>query len=160
LPRASKSRPSVAERAQEPVSLGLLERMLGFHLRRAQLAVWRDFFEGPVDPDLRPALFAILTMVQANPGIAQMELARELGIDETSLVALINVLERKDWVQRRRSDSDRRRKGLFLSSAGGERLAQMTARVRRHEGRLRARLRPGEAATLIAALRRLYRPQR
>ena len=46
-----------AAEERQPVSLGLLDNLLGYRLRRAQLAVFQDFLIAMKDFDLRPAQF-------------------------------------------------------------------------------------------------------
>lgn len=47
-----------------------------------------------------------------------MELAGRLGVDRTTMVALIDGLERKGLVERRRSARDRRRNVVLLTAEG------------------------------------------
>jgi MarR family transcriptional regulator, lower aerobic nicotinate degradation pathway regulator len=54
----------------------------------------------------------------------QQHLAEVLDIDRTNLVLLLNELEREQLVERRRSEEDRRRHVVELTTAGRELLAR------------------------------------
>src|SRR3546814_2024019 len=54
--------------APAQVDLGYLAGLLGYRLRRAQLAVFQDFITSMRDYDLRPAQFSVLAIIRANPG--------------------------------------------------------------------------------------------
>jgi DNA-binding MarR family transcriptional regulator len=95
-------------------------------------------------------------LAEANPGIAQFELARQLAIDKASVVALIDKLERARLITRRRSTVDRRRHGLFVSPYGTRQLKLLMRDIARHEQRFRDRLTAPELQQLIKLLKRLY----
>lgn len=143
-----------------PLDPGELPDLLGYNLRRAQVALWRDFLR-TVDAGsgIRPAVFSLLLLVARNPGAAQIQLARALAIDKASIVAVIRRLERARLIERRRSEVDRRRQGLFLTPLGAKKVATMRARMRRHERRFLKRMTGSEAKLLIGLLRRLYEQQ-
>lgn len=54
--------------------------------------------------------------------LSQQELSRLLGIDPTTMVALVDELEKADYVLRNRNAHDRRRYDLHLTEAGGRAL--------------------------------------
>ena len=138
------------------LDLGVLPTLLGYHLRRAQVAIWRDFVRTVARGRIRPALFSVLVLAESNPGIAQIELARQLAIDKASVVALIDKLERAGLITRRRSTVDRRRNGLFVSAAGARQLKSLKRDISRHEKRFRQRMSRPELQQLITLLQRLY----
>jgi DNA-binding MarR family transcriptional regulator len=156
---AAASRKRVARGGKVPAGLDLgdLPDLLGYNIRRAQVTLWRDFLQvvdGGVG--IRPGVFSLLLLVARNPGAAQIELARALAIDKASIVTVVHRLEAAQLVDRRRSTVDRRRQGLFLTPLGARRVAQMRARMLRHERRFKARMSPAEARTLVRLLKRLY----
>ena len=58
------------------LSLGLLPSYVGFHLRLAQLASIRNFAEGVgTGEEITPALFGVLEVIAANPGMSQGRVA-------------------------------------------------------------------------------------
>ncbi len=136
--------------------VGPLQGFLGYNVRRAQLAVSRDFQRSVAQGKIRPVVFSILVLAEAHPGIAQVDLARQLALDKASVVALIDRLEAGGLVERRRSTQDRRRQGLFLTEAGQSRLQGLKEEVARHERRFVERYSPAELALLVELLQRLY----
>ena len=151
--RAARAVPVAAASAPGPV---LLQDLLGYNLRRAQVALSRDFQRSVGEGKIRPVIFSIRALAEATPGVAQVDLARLLGLDKASVVALIDRLEAAGLIERRRSTLDRRRQGLFLTAAGADLLQGLKHEVAQHERRFRERFSAAEAAQLIALLQRLY----
>jgi DNA-binding MarR family transcriptional regulator len=133
---------------------GLLPRLVGYQLRLAQLAVFRDFDRATADLGLTPGRFGMLVLIEANPGVTQSALARAVGLDRSTLVALLDQLEDRRLVARRQGE-DRRTNGLWLTAAGQRFLGKMKRRVAAHEARVAARLTRAERELLLGALRRL-----
>lgn len=139
-----------------PIAVGVLPNLIGYNIRRAQIALWRDFSRTVSHPEIRPAVFSLLILVEANPGIAQIELAEQLDIDKAAIVGLIHRLERNDWVVRRRSQEDRRRQGIFLTSRGQDFLDKFRTQMLEHERRFTRLFTRDELAQLFAYLRRIH----
>lgn len=133
---------------------GLLPRLVGYQLRLAQLAVFREFDRATADLGLTPGRFGMLVLIEANPGVTQSALARAVGLDRSTLVALLDQLEDRRLVARRQGE-DRRTNGLWLTTAGQRFLGKMKRRVVAHEARVAARLTRAERELLLGALRRL-----
>ena len=53
-----------------------------------------------------------------NDGIEMSELARKLGLDNSTITRLIVRLEKKDWVSREKSKRDKRAIKVFLKTKG------------------------------------------
>jgi DNA-binding MarR family transcriptional regulator len=138
------------------LSLGELEGLLGFHLRLAQAALYRDFTIALAKLDLTQRQFATLELVRANPGASQAHLAGALALDRPAMMAVIDRLEQRGLVVRERSVSDRRRQEIRLTEAGGDLLEQATRRVRRHDGRFLSRFSRADAKTLVGWLQRIH----
>src|SRR3972149_10268666 len=99
--RASKTGASkTARTADAALSYGLLSELIGYHLRRAQAVVFDDFMRSMADSRITPGQFGVLTMIQANPGISQSALARALGIERSTMVAVIDELEARRLADR------------------------------------------------------------
>jgi MarR family transcriptional regulator, organic hydroperoxide resistance regulator len=147
-----------ARLAPEPsaVALPMLQTLLGYNVRRAHVAMARDFQRHVGQGKIRPVIFSILLLAEAQPGIAQVDLAHKLSLDKASVVALIDRLEGSGLVERRRSTQDRRRQGLFLTPQGLLRLQTLKEEVARHERRFIERYTPVELALLISLLQRIH----
>src|SRR4051812_35248532 len=124
--------------------LGILPELVGYHLRRAQGAVFQDFVPERASFDATPGQFGALQVIAANPGLTPSGLAKASGIDRSTVVAVIDRLEQQDLVVRAPSPTDRRSHALRLSEGGAGALAQLEARVRSHEERIAGALTPDE----------------
>ena len=131
---------------------GLLPGLLGYRLRLAQQAVFRDFGESV--SDLPPGHVGILLIIDANPGVTQTRLAEAVGLDRSTLVGVLHALEARSLVERRRG-KDRRTKGLLLTRAGRALVTDLKRRIRVHERRVAARLTAEERTQLLELLARL-----
>lgn len=131
---------------------GPLAGLLGYRLRLAQQAVFRDFAASV--PELSPGRAGILMLVEANPGVAQGRLAEAVGLDRSTMVGVIDVLEARGLVERRRGE-DRRTNGLWLTRAGRALLARARKRIELHEKRVASRLSAAERTQLLALLEKL-----
>jgi DNA-binding MarR family transcriptional regulator len=70
-------------------------------LRRAQLAVFQDFFMAFAPFDIRPAQYSVLTVIERNPGLTQSQVAEALGIKRTNFVGMLDALEARGLTERR-----------------------------------------------------------
>jgi DNA-binding MarR family transcriptional regulator len=140
--------------AQVVVEHRLMPQLLGYELRLAQQAVFRDFATSVGALGITAGRVGVLLLVEANPGVAQSPLARTVGLDRSSLVPILDQLESAGWLERR-AGTDRRSNGLWLTEAGQALLGRVKSRVRAHEKRIASRLRPDERTELMRLLRRL-----
>lgn len=131
---------------------GLLPGLLGYRLRLAQQAVFRDFAARV--GELSPGRVGILLLVEANPGVTQSRLAQAVGLDRSTLVGLIDALESAGLLARRRG-KDRRTNGLWLTAQGLRTVARTKRRIQAHERRVAARLSAAERSQLLALLAKL-----
>lgn len=92
--------------------------IIGYRLRRAQLAVFQKFHAAFETLSLRPADYSVLTMIADNPGRMQTEIAKVLGIKRANFVTLVHGLEARGLVQRVASQQDRRANALHLTAEG------------------------------------------
>ena len=145
--------PADATREIDP---GLLTSLVGFHLRQAQIAVFRDFVEAMGPLEMTPGLFAVLVLIEANPGLKQSELARAVHLDRSTVVSIVDNLERRRLVERRAAANDRRSNALSLTATGAALLRRLKQRVARHEKRLARALDPRERDTLVVLLGRIF----
>jgi DNA-binding MarR family transcriptional regulator len=139
-----------------PINVGLLPNLLGYNVRRAQIALWRDLTRSLGGAEVPPAVFSLMVLVEANPGIAQIELANQLDVDKATIVGLVNRLQRQKWVTRNQSTVDRRRQGILLTSLGQRELDSLRQIMIEHEARFTRLFSQEELAQLFAYLRRIH----
>ena len=154
----SRAQRKSRKRVEAAVGLDLdcLPTLIGFNIRRAQIALWRDFNRSFPDGEVRPGVFSALLLANANPGIAQIDIANQLGIDKASVVSLVDRMELSGWVVRRRSTEDRRRQGIFLTPAGAKVCRSLRKEMIDHERKFVSRYSEQELRLLISLLRRLH----
>lgn len=156
--RRGKADSGEADGAPAPkraVDYGPLDRRLGYLLRRAQIAVFRDFFSAFEAYDLRPGQYSILTVIESNPGLKQGEVGEALGIRRANFVAMIDELQRRGLVRRAASVSDRRSYALMLTAKGARLMPKLHALSERRERRLIAAIGIESYRALAAPLKLL-----
>ena len=137
------------------IALGLLPDLLGYQIRLAQIAIFRDFASALGEHDMTPGLFGILVIVEANPGLKQAELARAAHLDRSTVVSIIDKLEKRGLVKRHYVLNDRRSNALQLTDEGAQLLSQLKERVAEHEQRLAGNLTATEQAELAKLLKKI-----
>jgi DNA-binding MarR family transcriptional regulator len=100
------------------VRFGPLTDYIGYALRRAQMSSVTDFLDAMKDVDLRPTQFAVLILINENPGIRQTEVCAALGLQKANFVPLLNELQRRGLALRKAGVPDRRSSALYLTSQG------------------------------------------
>ena len=109
----------------------VLDELLGFSLRRAQLAMFGAFHEATRGVDITPPRFTALVIIGANPGLSQSVLGSVLGIARSGAMLLTDWFEERGLVERKRRPDDGRAWGLYLTRRGEQLVARMKARVAR-----------------------------
>jgi DNA-binding MarR family transcriptional regulator len=140
---------------RESPSLGRLDGLLGFHLRMASAAMARDFAAAMADLGLTQKQCAVLELIDANPGISQIDMATLLGMDRATMMALVDRLDGRGLVARTASRRDRRRQELSLTADGRTLLREARGRIAAHERPFLDRLGPAKAERLVALLREI-----
>jgi DNA-binding MarR family transcriptional regulator len=131
-----------------------LDGLLGYHLRRAQGAMHRDYMAAVAGVDLTQRQTATLWLINANPAVSQVSIAQALGMDRATMMAVTDRMEERGLLVRKRSTVDRRRQELYLTPAGQAALRKVKSRIAEHEARFKALFKPAELAALVAALER------
>jgi DNA-binding MarR family transcriptional regulator len=140
------------KRARREVRHGILPRLIGYRLRLAQQALFRDFAASV--GEVSPGQAGILLLIEANPGIPQGRLAEAVHLDRSTMVGVVDALEERALIERRRG-ADRRINGLWLTRSGRALAARLRERIARHERRFSASLSEAERAQLLFLLRKL-----
>ncbi|HWK43713.1 MAG TPA: MarR family transcriptional regulator [Stellaceae bacterium] len=129
--------------AAATIDLGPLPDLIGYVLRRAQLAVFKDFIQAFAAFGIRPAQYGVLIVLERNPGLKQSEVSAALGIKRANFVPLIDELERRGLARRAPAATDRRSHQLHLTEKGLDLTRQLHEVQATHEAHLAARI--GEA---------------
>ena len=130
---------------------------LGYLLKHAQLALTERTTAALAPLGINGRELAVLTVLGDGPALAQQQAVGKLNVDRTTMVDLVDALERKGLVERRSDPADRRRNLVHLTAEGqrtldeGERLYQETERA--------LRLSDAELKELKDLLRRISTPE-
>jgi DNA-binding MarR family transcriptional regulator len=104
---------------------------------------------------LRPRHLIALGLLRDQGPLSQQGLGEVLSLDPSNVVGLLNELEQRELITRRRDPSDRRRHNVELSTKGEEALAVAYARLGLVEDHLLSTLSAAERATLHQLLVRV-----
>jgi DNA-binding MarR family transcriptional regulator len=99
-----------------------------------------------------PADVGLLRMIAIQPGRSQQSLAEELGVVPSRVVALVDNLERKGLIERRRNPQDRRNYALHLTTEGTHVMTKMRGIGTAHENDICAALDETQRAQLAGLL--------
>lgn len=147
--------PGSRGRGRSAINQGLLPGLVGFNLRRAHNAVSQAFQAAMARFDITPGQFGVLYLILQNTGLSQSELGNALGIDRSTMVAVIDRLEKRGLVVRAPSPSDRRSYALRLSDSGEALVNDMLPCVQQHDATLASGLTEDEQRTLVSLLQRV-----
>jgi DNA-binding MarR family transcriptional regulator len=145
-----------ASRKKSATNYGMLPELVGYQLRMAQIALFRDFAQGPGSEDVTPGLFGVLVIIEANPDLKQSELAHATHLDRSTVVTVIDNLERRGLVERRVALHDRRSNAIRLTAAGTALLRKLKRQVSQHEKRLLENFSEAERVSFIALLQKVF----
>ena len=155
-PAIRKRRLKSAERTQT-INFGPLPHYLGYQIRQAQAAVFRDLMTSIADLEVTPGEFGLLTMLDVNPGISQVDLAAVYKLDKSTLSLAVGRLVKRGLVRRTRSREDERYYALWLLRPGRLLLQRMRERVEAQELTMDTVLHRGERRHLLDMLQRISR---
>jgi DNA-binding MarR family transcriptional regulator len=139
----------------EGVSLGGLETTIGFLLRLAQVAVFKDLLAALKPFDLRVTDLSVLLVIEATPGLQQRVIGEVLRIQRPNLVTIIDQLETRGLVRRGPVPGDRRAYALSLTAEGEALLQKAKTAHAQHDRKVLDALGDFEAEPMLAALRRI-----
>ena len=114
-----------------------------------------QFAEQMAAVDLTPPHAGILRAIASGPGGSQQALSAQLGLLPSRVVAYVDELEDRGYVERRRNPDDRRLHALHLTASGKKLMNKISDLARQHERRVTAGLDAEQRATLrgfLAAL--------
>ena len=131
----------------------MVTRRLGYLLKHAQqrMAELTEAALGPLGLTGRE-LGVLNVLVGREPG-SQQQAAQRLGIDRTTMVALLDTLEGKGLVARHPHAEDRRRNVVELTDLGRSTLRKANARTAEADREFLAPLSPADAQRLRRLLR-------
>jgi DNA-binding MarR family transcriptional regulator len=106
-----------------------LDQAPGHLLRRAQQRAVELFATEIGRTGPTPQQFALLFAVARHPGISQIGLVREIGVDRSTVAEMVERLSRRGLIVRQRTRQDGRENTLRLTVAGSRLLDRTIPRV-------------------------------
>jgi DNA-binding MarR family transcriptional regulator len=103
-----------------------LSRRLGYLLKHAQLQMAELTAKALTPYGIDGRELGVLLVLADHEPASQQQAARRLGIDRTTMVALLDTLEGKGLVSRHPHADDRRRNVVELTDAGQDTLRRAT----------------------------------
>jgi DNA-binding MarR family transcriptional regulator len=101
---------------------------LGYLLKHAELR-YGQLTSAELEPlGISPREWVVLNCLDDQPGLSQREVADLLGVDRTTMVALVDELQAKGCVKRRPQPDDRRKNTVGLTRKGRD-VRQRAARL-------------------------------
>lgn len=126
-------------------SVAFLLAQLGYHAA--------ELFAQRIAPlGLNPPQAGILRTIAARPGGSQQALSQQLDLLPSRVVAFVDDLENRGYVERRRNPDDRRLHALYLTASGKELMHSLSQAAREHEHRVTAALDENQRAELRGLL--------
>ncbi|MDR2298919.1 MAG: MarR family transcriptional regulator [Comamonas sp.] len=118
---------------------------------------WRRFVEEQLAASgLTDATWTPLLHLRAwGDGVTQKELAERVGLDSSSLVRLLDILEGKGWVERRADAADRRSKRIFLTDEGHGAVDSIRATMLEAELSMLQDLDDAEVETMLGSVNKI-----
>jgi DNA-binding MarR family transcriptional regulator len=141
-----------ADNFPEQLPAALSDR-LGFLVGRTHLAL-RAIAEPALAPfGLGVKDFGALSVLVEEGPLSQQRLGERQGVDRTTMVAVVDNLERRGLVERRRDPRDRRAYSLHATARGRKVLRQAGEAARRAEEEFLAPIPPSDRRRLKQLLR-------
>jgi DNA-binding MarR family transcriptional regulator len=129
------------------MAIPTVHNRLGYLLKHAQLRLYALTGKALEPYGIDGRQLAVLIAIDDRLPQSQQEIARRLDVDRTSMVALVDELERKGLAERRSATGDRRKNVLALTAAGQDTVREATM-ASNAEREFLARLSEAEAAAL------------
>jgi DNA-binding MarR family transcriptional regulator len=99
--------------------------------------------------------FSILSVLSHSPASSQSELAQQIGLDKTTMMAALDHLEAEKLLRRENSSKDRRVRMISLTAKGEKRLEQARKLTQEREEQALSGLNKKEKTELYALLSKL-----
>lgn len=141
----------VIERALSPSGAPVI----GLHLYMAYGWLARSMSRGGKFGGIKPVVIGIPAVLNEHPGLSQTEVADMLGLERMTVGLQVQQCIRGGLVRRQRSEDDRRKYRLYVTSKGRERLRRISRLIPQHERYLFGELSKTEQKTLHRLLQKV-----
>ena len=153
--------PASTETSMHGLDQGCLSHLLGYQVVQADIPLKKVFFKHIGEPlGLRPVEFTILVLLASNPGATGKQLAQTLAVTAPQITILLDRLSEKGWLERVRSEKDRRAQNIHLTPAGEQLARHAQQASKTMENDVLRHLSAGGRAMLLELLQKVARHRR
>jgi DNA-binding MarR family transcriptional regulator len=156
MPRQKEALAITTPHVQGDEDIGELRNIVGFHIRLAYGAAYRNFTETFANLDMTQKQVSVLWLVDDHPNIAQTGLAQRMRMDRATTMTIVHRLESKGYLVRGQSKSDGRKQTINLTDAGRRALGTAKKAIQVNERWLKSRFSKKEITKLIEMLTRIH----
>lgn len=128
---------------------------IGFLISKAADAIVESVDASLASYGITSRQYGIMVLLSYNEGLPQIAISEKLKIDRTTMVKLVDGLEKEGFVERHRDANDRRAYALALSAKGTKILPEITKAVIHEEKTSLGNLSEDEVRTLFKLLLKL-----
>lgn len=132
-----------------------LEDLPGHYIRRLQQIAVGIFLDETADENITPVQFALLFAASRQAGLDQRTLARRIGLDTSTIGAVVDRLESRELIERRASPDDKRVRLLSVTPAGRKLLQSVVPAMLRAQERMLAPLPAADRPKFMAMVKRI-----
>lgn len=129
------------------------EALPGHYIRRLQQIAVAVFLQATEAHGVTPVQYAALNQAARTPGVDQRSLARSIGLDTSTIAAVIDRLEARGLLERQVSPDDRRVRLIHVTDAGLQLLGAIGPDVVAAQERMLQPLDAGERAEFMRMMR-------
>lgn len=137
------------------IHAGWLRRDLPFLTRSLRFLLRADSDSLRADSGLEAGDIGVLAVVSLNPGITQNDLAASLVLKKSAVTRVVQRLEKRRLLTRRRSTTDRRANRLSLTAEGAQLAESLRRATQARHGGWFDGIDPADAEVFFAVLFRL-----
>jgi DNA-binding MarR family transcriptional regulator len=129
-----------------------LQNRIGFIMSKAAQHITQMVDDQLSDYHIKAKHYGILSLLDDQGPMTQIDIGNTLQIDRTSMVGFIDDLEQLELVERRRNPNDRRAYNIHLTSTGQKSLADLHTLVQNTEAESLSALSSSETSHLLQLL--------
>lgn len=148
--------PAASARVEPDDELSPLDESLDFLIRDTRRLLLKRIEERLAQYEIPLGVWFPLRILYEEDGITQRELSRKLGYLDAAAGAMLEVMEKLQFVRRKRNADDRRKINVFLTPLGRRIGKKTVVHMREINAQLEHGFTKKDAALLRALLRRAH----
>jgi DNA-binding MarR family transcriptional regulator len=131
----------------------------GFLIRRLQQISVAIFISecSSAELEITAVQWGVLSIVSEYPGVGQIEISEELGLDRSNVANVVERLTKRGLLKQKLSAADQRKKEINITKAGAKVMDELEGCAQRFQRKLLSPLTEDERGVFIELLTRLVR---